>query len=57
MGYLCAGFGRGQSSPAGVGEKIQHFHGSAGIADQSGEPIPVNCLFGKQAGMFEAERL
>ena len=57
MGYLCACLGGGKRSPARIGEKVQDFYGPSRMADQSGKPFPVYRLFGKQSGVFEAERL
>ena len=57
MGYLCACLGGGKRSTARIGEKVQDFYGPSRMADQSGKPFPVYSLFGKQSGVFEAERL
>ncbi len=52
-----AGLCGSQCGAAGVGEKIQHPDRSSGIADLLLAPVPVDCLFRKKPGVFEAEGL
>ena len=45
-----------QRRSAGVGEKVQHLHRTAGVFDFIGEPVPVHRLLREKSRMFEAER-
>ena len=51
-----AGRGAGQRGRAGIGEQVQHAHGTAGRADQRRRPVPVCGLFREQAGMLKIRR-
>ena len=61
MGDACAGAGCRQGGAAGVGKEIQHFGRFAGAfrlpAQKQGEPVPVDGLLRKKAGVLKAEGL
>ncbi len=55
MGDGSSGCRRRQGGAAGVGEEIQNFYGTSGIADLVPEPVPVCSLLREKTGVLKTE--